>query len=228
MGSLSIFIICFVLIGSIGSESEEGLVALAFIIPVFFLFLVIIWPVDGQMLARAASGMSLVEGGTFMMGQNQVTADNFYISGHEVTSGEWQELMGNNQVPLINNKNPAYRMPAANISWYDAVDYCNRRSWREGLNPAYTITGTDVIWNGGANGYRLPTEAEWECAYRTKTIKGNMYEWCWDAAGPSAGASRILRCGSWRTGWRALLAGRYSLAPMGRSKYTGFRVAINP
>ena len=53
-------------------------------------------------------------------------------------------------------------LPVESITWFDAVAYCNAQSQSDGLTAAYTINGDDVTWNQAADGWRLPTEAEWE------------------------------------------------------------------
>jgi formylglycine-generating enzyme required for sulfatase activity len=123
--------------------------------------------------------MVRINGGTFTMGsfasevgraadregpQHRVTVSSFYMGKYPVTQKEYQEVMGTNPSNFKGDN-----LPVETVSWYDAVNYCNRLSQREGLTPAYTINGTNVTWNSNANGYRLPTEAEWEYACRAGT-----------------------------------------------------------
>lgn len=122
-------------------------------------------------------GFVYISGGVFQMGspeseawrsddekQHTVTVSDFYMSQYEVTQAEYQAVMNSNPSNFSGEN-----LPVENVSWLDAVAYCNARSGREGLTPVYTIDGHNVSWERSANGYRLPTEAEWEYACRAGT-----------------------------------------------------------
>jgi len=152
---------------------------------IFFVMLGFLAPF---LAAQQNNNMLRINGGTFTMGshdnevdrksdeiQRQVTVSAFWMGKYEVTQKEYQKIMGHN---------PSYfkgdNLPVESVTWFDAVEYCNKRSQKEELTPVYTITGripatgypitgATVTANWNANGYRLPTEAEWEYACRAGT-----------------------------------------------------------
>ncbi len=122
-------------------------------------------------------GFVWIEGGTFQMGspetenwrindeiQHEVALSGFWMSPYEVTQAEYERLMGVNPSSFTGES-----LPVESVSWMDAVRFCNAMSAEAGLTPAYVIDGETVTWDRSADGYRLPTEAEWEYACRAGT-----------------------------------------------------------
>lgn len=163
--------------------------------------------------AAMPTNFVFVKGGSFKSTRSNyygaaVTISSFYIGKYDVTQKEWVEVMGSNP-----SKYKGDKLPVESVNWYDAIEYCNKRSLREGLSPYYNIdkkkkdpnnrpdpehgdldkTKWTVTINPEANGYRLPTEAEWEYAAsggqlsRSYTYSGsNNIEdvaWYWRNAG---------------------------------------------
>jgi len=125
-------------------------------------------------VSATIGNMMLVAGGTFNNGAANMSVSSFRMSQHEVTGEQYATVMG--------VADPSYFSSVANnpvesVTWYDAVEFCNKLSAKESLTLVYTISGRTpasgypitagtVSADWSANGYRLPTEAEWQFAAR--------------------------------------------------------------
>jgi len=135
-----------------------------------------------------APDMVLVEPGTFEMGSDEGNPDEqlvhtvqitraFYLGRYEVTFDEYDRFCEDTGRTKADDEGRGRgKLPVIRVTWYDAVAYCNWLSEQHGLAPCYSGTGrlTECDWT--ADGYRLPTEAEWEYAARGgQKSRGYLY-----------------------------------------------------
>jgi formylglycine-generating enzyme required for sulfatase activity len=132
-----------------------------------------------EITAATGSRMVLIPGGSFNMGDakgkeeektvHKVTVDSFYMDVCEVTQESFETIIGTNPSKFRDKKGPVER-----IRWTDAVKYCNARSLKDGLKPCYNPETWECDFT--TDGYRLPTEAEWEYACRAGSADEHFFK----------------------------------------------------
>lgn len=133
--------------------------------------------------------MIFIHGGTFQMGSNtvndekpihSVTVNSFYMGKYPVTNKKYKLFK-----PEHKGKWSEPDYPVETLNWYDMIKYCNWLSDKEGLDMCYSESESNIKMDISKNGYRLPTEAEWEYACRAGTTTDYYWgdiingDYCW-------------------------------------------------
>jgi beta-glucosidase len=128
------------------------------------------------MVVSPMDGFILVGGGEFRMGDRYgdrdelpvriIEVSGFWMADHETTRAEYARFAQASGAIIPWNSEGGEDLPATRITWGEAIRYCDWLSREKGLKPVYSVRGTILEVDWAADGYRLPTEAEWEFAAR--------------------------------------------------------------
>ena len=177
-------------------------------------------------IPASPAGFTLVEGGTFHNGSSNVNVSTFYISTTEITQSDYLGVTGQSPSYHVHGYGIGPNYPVWNVSWCDAIVYCNQRSLQEGLTPCYSFAGygtnptnwpadwptqvqqlsQTVACNWPASGYRLLTEMEWQFAAR-----GGIYSHGYTYSGSNNIYDVAIFWGNWGYAWYSprFVAGEY-------------------
>ncbi len=196
----------------------------------------------------------LIKAGSFTIGTNDddmwanpshqvsLTRD-YYMSIYEITQKQWSKVF-NASDPSYQNGTPDN--PVEQIAWenstvpYGVIEWCNEASKLDGFEPCYTINGSDVSCDFSKNGYRLPTEAEWEYACRAGTsgdysFTGNIDDYAWTLQNSNKEVHNVGlkspnpwglydmygNVAEWCWDWLETYSSESQTNPTGPSKFTG-------
>lgn len=193
-----------------------------------------------------------IANGEFIMGSNTGNEDekpshkvtisgDFYASIYEISQAVFIDVMGENPSTIKDE-----RLPVHNVSWIDAIKFCNKLSEIEGFTPCYKISGETASLNNNGTGYRLPTEAEWEYMCRAGKTgdfnhDGSLNDFVWynqnsgmmlkesGKLAPNAFGLYDMHGNLWEWCWDNYSADYYksspSKDPMGDATFKGEKVA---
>lgn len=155
---------------------------------------------EGEVMLGGGPRMPMVKvaAGTFTMGSSpyelgrdddelahQVTLSAYWVGATEVTRGQWRAVMGSDAPDCYDGCTDAH--PVVQVSWIDAVGFANALSRQLGLGECHKDVYGDWSWEPGCDGFRLPSEAEWENAARAGTTTpysfGTVDDLCANANG---------------------------------------------